>query len=136
MRATRFTYLFPSLSQNCDSDYSTSETETHSPPFLPPTSHSTLPGIGVRPPPLSRTSSDSVAHIHRQMAHATVSVNGSQMHSQTAQRQMTIPSPLATHSVHHSTPPLVSSEFGIHQSPPVWQRSGSMPAYPAAVYGQ
>ena len=119
--------------QTCESDYSTSETETHSPPYLPSTSHSTLPGIGVRPPPLSRTCSDSAAPIHRPMAHATVSVTGGSPHSQ-PQRQMTIPSPLATHAVQHTAPPLVSSELAIQHSPPVWQRSGSMPTYP--VYGQ
>lgn len=70
------------------------------------------------------------------MAHATVSVNGGgPIHTQAPHHQMTIPSPLATHSVHHSTAPLGSNELGIHQSPPVWQRCGSMPSYPSAVYG-
>lgn len=118
--------------QTCDSDYSNSETETHSPPYLPPTSHSGIPaGIAVRPPPLTRTSSDSAAQIHRPMAHATVSVTGGPSQSQ---RQMTIPSPLATHAVQHTVQPLLSNELGIHHSPPVWQRCGSMPTYP--VYGQ
>lgn len=120
------------ITPTCESDYSTSETETHSPPY-PPTSHSAMPGIGVRPPPLSRTSSDSAAHIHRPMAHATVSVTGPAPHSQ-AQRQMTIPSPLATHAVQHTAPPLMSGELALQHSPPVWQRTGSMPTYP--LYGQ
>lgn len=67
------------------------------------------------------------------MAHATVSVTGGPPQSQ-SQGQMTIPSPLATHAVQHSTQPLVSNELSIHHSPPVWQRCGSMPNYP--VYGQ
>ncbi len=67
------------------------------------------------------------------MAHATVSVTGGTAHSQ-SQRQMTIPSPLATHAVQHTTQSLLSNELNIHHPPPVWQRCGSMPTYP--LYGQ
>ena len=122
------------LLQDCaSSDYSASESDNRSPPYFSQ-SCAAAPGIGVRPPPLSRTSSDSVA---TRMAHASISTtHGCNAPYPGSSRPLncSMPSPLATHSVQHSAsspPPLLPSAAQV--SPPVWQRAASVPY---TLYGQ
>ena len=120
-------------------DYSTSESDNHSPPYFP--THSCQPtGLATRPPPLTRTSSDSSVAVYARMSppgsmQSTCPVSGPSICQ--SQRQVNIPSPLATHSVHHSTitPPLLTNGVpSPHPPPPTWQRSESGPAY--TIYTQ
>lgn len=128
-------YRMPSImaSDCASSDYSASESDNRSPPYFSQ-SCAAAPGIGVRPPPLSRTSSDSVA---TRMAHASISTtHGCNAPYPSSSRPLncSMPSPLATHSVQHSAsspPPLLPSAAQV--SPPVWQRAASVPY---TLYGQ
>lgn len=113
--------LFYPVTQDCaSSDYSPSEAEL-SPPFL-------SPGIGVRPPAFTRTASDSAVALH--MAQARI--NGPAYST----RHISQPncSPLAT--IQHMSSPTGHLPPPPHSvSPPVWQRTGSVPLY-GCVYGQ
>ena len=125
-----FPYLI--LQDPSSTDYSTSESDNHSPPYFP--THTCQPtGLATRPPPLTRTNSDSSVAVYARMSppvsvqQTTCPVSGSSMCQ--SQRQVNIPSPLATHSVQHTiTPPLLTNGVpSPHPPPPTWQRTGSVP---------
>lgn len=113
-------------------DYSTSESDNHSPPYFP-TNTCQPTGLATRPPPLTRTNSDSSVAVYARMSppvsmQSTCPVSGPSICQ--SQRQVNIPSPLATHSVQHTTisPPLLTNGApSPHPPPPTWQRTGSVP---------
>jgi len=113
--------------QDCaSSDYSASEAEL-SPP-LQGLSQSCPPGIAVRPPAFSRTASDSVVALH--MAQASIN-NGPAYPTRHILRPSC--SPLAT--VQYMSPPSGPAPPVDSVSPPVWQRTGSVPLH-SCLYGQ
>lgn len=120
------TVLSPATQDCASSDYSASEAEL-SPP-LQGLSQSCPPGIAVRPPAFSRTASDSVVALH--MAQASIN-NGPAYPTRHILRPSC--SPLAT--VQYMSPPSGPAPPVDSVSPPVWQRTGSVPLH-SCLYGQ